>query len=1400
MINKSIRYLLLCVIAILSSANLQVRGQIIINEVMASNWNFIADDDGSFEDWIELLNAGDQIINLQGYSLSDNPEMPAKWVFPEIYLRPGEVLMVWASGKDRKPQHGQMVNGIRRLFYSNITGTSVNNLTNHPSFPDSPTEVTTLTGFFEAPVNIADNYGQHLFTWLRAPQTGNFQFWLAGDDNSQLFLSTDSLPENAKLIASVPEWTNSREWFKYPQQASASVFLEAGKVYYMSALMKEGEGGDNLAVRWQLPDGIIEAPMSAAHCYFPSTGLHTNFSISSGQEQVFLIDPQQNLIDEMPLTFIPTNISFGRKPGNTADWFFFGRSTPGKVNSTAGYKEITPAPAMLPEGGIFSQSFQVQISSTDPDAVIWYTTNGTLPMPNSSTRYTQPVNVSGVSYIRAIAVSPGKLPSEINGNTYAVAHANMDGFSSNLPVMILHEFNNPITSGDKTPAFLTLYNAQESGRTAFKGQPAVQTRVIADLRGSSSQMFPKKGYGFHMQFEDGRNRKESLLEMPADHNWVLHGPYSDKTLMRNAMSYAIGTDAGHYSPRTRFVELFLHSGTGALQYAHYHGVYVLTERIKISEGRLNVDELELHHNEYPEVSGGYIFSYDRLNPGDVGFTTKRGNLFTHVRPNEQTITSHQRNYLIALLDSVETALFGSDFLNLNNGYRAFVDTESFIDMHLITELCKEIDGFRFSSFYYKDRQGKVKAGPLWDFNLSLGNANYNQGWQPQGWYYSLLNPKEYMYGWYIRMFQDPKFAAAYNRRYRHLRLTAFSDVRLMERINQYRNTLQESQARNFQRWKTLGTWVWPNWYVGNTWQQEVDWMTNWLKQRLVWMDSQLGLPYTMIHYWNFNQNNYLQPSYSIHGASVQFVGANESELVPGEGQGFTGYNSRNGDDPLTHLRVNNPAGAELKFNLSTINYRNILFSYETRRSVNGANTHFISYTIDGNTFIPVDTIRVTDIPDVYVIDFAGVPGVDNNSLFGIRIRMVQDETLSGGGLAGNNRIENVTLDGEAMPGVVRPPVQTAILPARIELVAGQSSHTISVNKYFAHPDGKALKLSFRYSLPQVATAGMSAGNMVVAPLKQGGIWLEYDVSDGINPPLKNKLYVLVHPQVVPLKNTSFTFDTWSPNEPEGSFPANMMFLQSDIDDPGLSTSLSFAYLIPADDYAAGDIANIGFPYRNQSRTRINGLGNNGISFINTGRGRDVGAAVAAIDTREVQKVSINWKATTERLNSRVYAIRLQYRRGISEPWKDLLHNGNIQEYKRGAVAGHSTIFENVLLPADALNNAYVQLRWVYYFTGEGTGARDMLSLNHIFIERTDNVSTGNINSSLEFLQVFPNPVENHEMRFNRIVTGNLFDLHGRHILSVAGGGSISVSGIKPGIYIFRTESGQTIKVMIPSAQ
>lgn len=205
----------------------------------------------------------------------------------------------------------------------------------------------------------------------------------------------------------------------------------------------------------------------------------------------------------------------------------------------------------------------------------------------------------------------------------------------------------------------------------------------------------------------------------------------------------------------------------------------------------------------------------------------------------------------------------------------------------------------------------------------------------------------------------------------------------------------------------------------------------------------------------------------------------------------------------------------------------------------------------------------------------------------------------------------------------------------------------------------------------------------------------------------------INPTAHPLVQGPLFFAEWDPNLPERTYPAHGLFLQSDIDDPTLDTPLHFPYYIRHDDYHNNDEDFIGTPYNLTGRTRLNGLGKQGISFINTGRGRDLGGLLLAVDTTNIDAAYIDWLGGTVEPNNRIYAIRLQYRVGTAGDFADVLYDGQPVEYIRQTSPHHQS-FTHIPIPPEALNQEYVQFLWRYYYLS-GSGSRAELRLDNVYI-------------------------------------------------------------------------------------
>ncbi len=473
-------------------------------------------------------------------------------------------------------------------------------------------------------------------------------------------------------------------------------------------------------------------------------------------------------------------------------------------------------------------------------------------------------------------------------------------------------------------------------------------------------------------------------------------------------------------------------------------------------------------------------------------------------------------------------------------------------------------------------------------------------------------------------------------------------------------------------------------------------------------------PLSLLHYWNFNDSeDLLGSSYTVGGGSLTVEEGVWGEAFADDGQGFAGTNARFGDPAGTHLRFNFPLVGSITIAASTTGHQDVTLSYETSRSGQGAALQIVEYSADGETFVPFAEVVVTENPVTHTIDFGAVVEVFDNPDFLVRIRFEQGE----GGTEGNNRFDNITLEGRPLAGASSPPTVTP--PAGLyRLVEEGATVQIDLSQVFTSTDGSVLDVAVEAEGDDVFGITLENYILTIDPQRRGDGRILLTADNNVHPAVSVAFRVLVFPSAYPLRDGMFSFDAWSPDEPAGSYPEHMLFMQSAESDTGIGTSLDYAYRIPPGD--AADQLDVGFPYRAESRTRINGLGEDGIAFINTGRGRDLGGALLALDTREVEYAPVSWLAGTVLPNERVYAIRLQYRVGMEGKFLDLRHdNGEPVEYVRNAMPDHVMAMAPVLLPPEALGEEYVQVLWRYYRVSGDSGPRAQLRLDDIRVANTE---------------------------------------------------------------------------------
>jgi len=612
---------------------------------------------------------------------------------------------------------------------------------------------------------------------------------------------------------------------------------------------------DDLSIptKWQIPEDVSFVTTIPGHGYLliwadndtGDAGLHANFQLNVGGEELGLFDTDgKTLIDSIIFGDQIADLSYGRYPNASTDWRFMVFPTPGGENIGI-YEGFAADPEFSHDSRVCDKPFSVAIRTKTEGATIYYTVDGSSPFNDprglpTGRVYSGSIAISRTTTLRAVTWKAGWRQSGVETQRYIFMAADAQSFISKVPIAVVDTLGQSVggTTQTQTLSFAWFIDTDIDGRARLADTPNFSERSGINIRGKSSRGFPKKQYHFETLDEHNQDTDVSILGFPPGSDWVLQGPYSDKSLMRNFLSYKWSNDIGRYAVRSRFVEMFLNTDHSGISMSDYVGVYVFMEKIGQGEDRVDIAKLEPSDNAEPQISGGYIIKKDKFDSGEPSFSTSTGQRLIYEEPPGDEITQAQKNWIKSYLDAFESVLYGSNFTDPIDGYAKYIDVDSFIDHHIIVELTKNIDGFRLSTYMFKDRGGKLNMGPVWDYNLSLGNANYLDGWKPDGWYYNLLGNSEYP--WWRRLFEDPEFRLRYADRWFGFRQKLLATDRLIQNVDDAAGLLDEAQVRNFQRWPILGRYVWPNWYIANTYQQEINWMKGWIEDRLIWMDREIG--------------------------------------------------------------------------------------------------------------------------------------------------------------------------------------------------------------------------------------------------------------------------------------------------------------------------------------------------------------------------------------------------------------------------------------------------------------------------------------------------------------------------------------------------------------------------------
>jgi hypothetical protein len=514
-------------------------------------------------------------------------------------------------------------------------------------------------------------------------------------------------------------------------------------------------------------------------------------------------------------------------------------SIPVSVDGAGGDQKLH----ISPPGATFVGRQMVTLSSRNAGE-IRYTVDGSVPGMNSP-RYQEPLALEGPAVVRARLVKDGKLEPEVASANFMRVADELRSWSSNLPVIVLHTHGNgvlaPVEDAPRIPGSVTLLTPNTNGRTSLVGTAALGARAGLRTRGASSLYFPQKSYSIEFrQPGSDDDAAMALLGLNPEADFALvGGAFMDRSLMRNALAYAVSNSIDRWAPQTRFVEVFLVEDGGQVKTADYKGVYTLAETIKRDPARLNIPKLDPLVTTGPGLTGSYIL---RINKGMPNFTISETK-FQYAYPEWDEINVPARmvqrayieGYVREFLDTLGTSSFTSP--RTGQPYREMIDVPSFIDHNLINVLFKNIDALRISAYFYKPQGGKLFAGPVWDFDRSSGTPfdddNYAvpRAKEAREWFRD-DGTHPLMWGFWARLFADPTFKSAHAQRWDQLSAGPMSVPTIHRLIDRFAAELRESQARHFARWPDMPA-------TGGSHDNEVRLLKDWFSARVPWLNEQL---------------------------------------------------------------------------------------------------------------------------------------------------------------------------------------------------------------------------------------------------------------------------------------------------------------------------------------------------------------------------------------------------------------------------------------------------------------------------------------------------------------------------------------------------------------------------------
>ena len=821
-----------------------------INEVVSSN-SVHLDEDGDAPDWLEVHNFGTEDVSINGWSLSDDVDGNSKWILPNITLTPDQYMVFWASSKDRNTiNYPRTLINQGDVFKYIIPTSEPNTNWSELSFDDSSWS-SGISGFGYAdgddatiiPNGTQSIYLRKIFTINNLATISSLILDLDYDDAFVAYINGNEVAR-ANINGAPPAY-NSGTITDHEALIYSGGSPERFMITDFNSILNEGENILTIQahnISSNSSDFTIIPFLSAIFSTQNNTGieppailgltmnnLHTNFKISSSSETLLLNNASGNLVYQIIAENLPKNTSIGVSK-TSGDIVSYSDTTPGYENSSQEYLGSVQSEVVFSnQGGLINAPISLSLSGNTSEEVIRFTFGDNNPT-ETSTIYTSPIAINEDTTVRAQIFLDNYLPSSVSTETYILNTSNTAFTDSNLPIIIINtEGGAEILDEPKILGTMKIIQRPDGARNYMTDANTddflnYSGTIGIETRGSSSQELPKKPYSVDTLEDDGvEDKGVKLLGMAKEDDWVLNSFAFDDSMMRDYISYQMARQMGQYAANLRYCEVVLNG--------EYIGLYALSEKIKRDGDRVNIAKLKDSENSLPEVSGGYLMQTDRVSAENPAAWYSNGAEYIHEKPNSDDITTIQSSYIEAVFRGLDNNANNS---SITSGYPSIIDVPSFVDYILMAEMASNVDAYALSTYYHKDRGGKLRAGPVWDYNLTYGNdlfdffgTNYDRS-HTDVWQFAYSNTGSYFWG---DLFNNSTFKCYLAKRFDEL--TKAGQPLNLDYISSLIDStiilISEAVVRENEKWETIEDF---NGEIAN--------MKDWIQERISWMRANLG--------------------------------------------------------------------------------------------------------------------------------------------------------------------------------------------------------------------------------------------------------------------------------------------------------------------------------------------------------------------------------------------------------------------------------------------------------------------------------------------------------------------------------------------------------------------------------